>query len=585
VHRITATHGRLSFIFLLLESDEVLGLPGKGEKWLVLAAWPYVHGAPHLGNLIGSVLSADIAARFLRMRGAQVVFVSGSDMHGTPIEVEALKRGVKPEEFAEKNHEYIKALFERWEISFDNYSKTESETHKRFVREFYTRVYENGFVFEDTVQLYYCERDKMFLPDRFIVGTCPYCGYEKAYGDQCENCGRLLEPTLLINPRCAICGSPPVLRTTKHWFFDLPKLQGDLEKYIESNKQLPSNARNMSLQILRDGLKPRALTRDNKWGIPAPFPGAEGKTIYVWMEAVLGYISATIEYFEKRGEPDRWKDFWLDPATKSVYFIGKDNIPFHTLILPALLLASKGGYVLPWTVASTEYLLFRGLKFSKSKRIGIWADEALEVFPVDYWRFALVALRPEVRDTNFTWEEFQRIINNDLNDNIGNFVHRVLVLAQRKFGGEVPEPRSPRGEHFREEIKRRYEQVTQSMESFRFKEALQEILMLSSSGNSLLNNERPWELPADEASGVVFVALHAVKAIAIMLHPIIPSSSQRMWELLGYQDRISEHSWEEALSPVPPGQKLPEPKPLFTKISDEDIKRAVERIEELRAQG
>lgn len=557
-------------------------LLGSREKWLVLAAWPYVHGVPHLGNLIGSILSADVAARYLRMKGAEVVFVSGSDMHGTPIEVEALRRGVSPKDLAEENHRKIKNLFEKWNISFDNYSRTESEVHKRFVQEFYEKVYKNGYVFEDVVQLYYCPKDGLFLPDRFVTGTCPYCGYEKAYGDQCENCGRLLEPTLLLNPRCSICGGAPVLKTTKHWFFDLSKLQRALEEYITKNENLPPNARNMSLQILKDGLKARALTRDNKWGIPAPFPGAEGKTIYVWMEAVLGYISATIELFEQRQQPDRWKDFWLEPTVKSVYFIGKDNIPFHTLILPALLIASGDKYVLPWTVASTEYLLFKGLKFSKSKRVGIWIDEALEVFPVDYWRFALIALRPELRDTNFTWEEFQRIINNDLIDNIGNFVHRVLVLAHRRYNGRVPEPLSKRGERLLEELKKYFDQVTSSMDAFRFKEALTKILAISSAGNAYLNEEKPWELDEWEASGAIYAALQVVKALAVMLYPIVPSSAQRVWNLLGYSDDLSAHLWEEALEPIPPGQFLPEPKPLFSKISDEDIRFAIQKIESLR---
>ncbi|ABL78019.1 methionine--tRNA ligase [Thermofilum pendens] len=555
------------------------------RKWLVLAAWPYAYGVPHLGNLIGSVLSADVAARFLRLAGDEVVFVSGSDMHGTPIEVEALKRGESPKDLAERNHEKIKELFERWEISFDNYSKTESPTHIKFVQDFYRRVYENGYVFSDTVQLYYCPKDKIFLPDRYIVGTCPYCGYDRAYGDQCENCGRLLEPTLLLNPRCAICGSTPELRTTTHWFFDLPKLTDALKRYIEENENLPPNARNMSLQILRDGLKPRALTRDNKWGIPAPFPGAEDKTIYVWMEAVLGYISATIEYFASKGEPEKWKEFWLDPETRSVYFIGKDNIPFHTLILPALLIASGEKYVLPWTVASTEYLLFRGLKFSKSRRIGVWIDEALEVFPADYWRFVLVSLRPEQKDMSFTWEEFLRIVNNDLNDNIGNFVHRVLVLVQRKFGGIAPAPLDFADEDlkFREEILARSREVAEFMYAFRFKEALTHILWLSSSGNSYLNFRKPWELDSESARTPAFLALHAVKALAIMLYPIIPRSSQEMWKLLGYKDDIANHRWHEINEAVPPGQELPSPRPLFRKISEEELKAAVEKIEELRA--
>lgn len=535
-----------------------------------------------MGNLIGSILSADVAARYLRMKGAEVVFVSGSDMHGTPIEVEALKRGISPKDLAENNHSVIQSLFDRWNISFDNYSKTESDVHKRFVHEFYEKVYKNGYVFEDVVQLYYCPKDQLFLPDRFVTGTCPYCGYEKAYGDQCENCGRLLEPTMLLSPRCSICGGTPVLRSTKHWFLDLSKLQNALEEYIRNNENLPSNARNMSLQILKDGLKPRALTRDNRWGIPAPFPGAEGRTIYVWMEAVLGYISATIELFEKKGERDRWKDFWFDHSTRSVYFIGKDNIPFHTLILPALLIASGEKYVLPWTVASTEYLLFRGLKFSKSKRVGIWIDEALEVFPVDYWRFALIALRPEVRDTNFTWEEFQRVINNDLIDNLGNFIHRVLVLAYRRYSGKIPEPGGRRAERLAEELRRYFQQVTFSMDAFRFKEALSKILALSSIGNAFLNEEKPWELDPEEASGIVYTLLQVVKALAVMLSPIIPSSAQRIWSLLGHTDDLASHLWKEALEPLSPGQPLSEPKPLFVKISDDDIKAAVQKIESLR---
>ncbi|MCI4409859.1 MAG: methionine--tRNA ligase [Thermofilum sp.] len=556
------------------------------RRWLICAAWPYVYGVPHLGNLIGSILSADVAARFLRLIGDEVVFVSGSDMHGTPIEVEAIKRGENPKDLAERNHKIIKELFEKWNISFDNYSKTESPVHIKFVQDFYKRVYENGYVFSDKVQMYYCPKDKIFLPDRYIVGTCPYCGYDKAYGDQCENCGRLLEPTLLINPRCAICGSTPELRTTEHWFFDLPRLSQELEKYIKENDNLPPNARNMSLQILRDGLKPRALTRDNKWGIPAPFPGAEGKTIYVWMEAVLGYISATIEYFENKGEPEKWKEFWLNKDTRSVYFIGKDNIPFHTIIFPALLLASKQGYVLPWTVSSTEYLLFKGLKFSKSKRIGIWIDEALEVFPVDYWRFVLLSLRPELRDMNFSWEDFIRIINNDLNDNIGNFIHRVLVITYKKFSGKVPEP----GEYTEEDkslenmIAQYSGEIAESMMNFRMREALGKILQLSSSGNSYLNSRKPWELESKEAATPIYVALHLIKALAIMLYPYIPSSSQKIWNQLGYSDDISAHRWEEIKEPVPVGQTIPEPKPIFRKLTDEDIKKATEKIEELRSQ-
>ncbi len=555
----------------------------KREKWMIFSAWPYVNSIPHLGNLVGSILSADVAARFLRMTGADVVFASGSDMHGTPIEVEAIKMGITPKELAENNHRKFVELFEKWMISFDNYSKTESPVHIEFVQDFYRRVYENGYIFDDIVQMLYCPNDKIFLPDRFVVGTCPYCGYEKAHGDQCENCGRLLEPTMLVDPRCTICGASPVVKSTRHWFFDLPALSEKLEEYVEGNNNLPSNARNMSLQMIRDGLKPRSVTRDNKWGIPAPFPGAEGKTIYVWMEAVLGYVSAVKEYFERRGEPEKWREFWTDKETKTAYFIGKDNIPFHVIILPALLMASGEGYVLPWTVAATEYLLFKGLKFSKSKRHGIWIDEALEVFPLDYWRFALIALRPEVRDTNFTWEEFMRIVNNELNDAIGNYVHRVLTLTYKRFG-QIPEPSAEleEAEKLHETIRGYVDTVKEAMYRFRFKEALSRIVQLAGEGNAYLNRVKPWELGDEEAATALYAALHLVKALALMLSPIIPVGAQRIWEYLGYSDEAAGHLWDEAKEPPAPGAKLVRPKPLFHKVTEEDIRAAVEKIEEMR---
>ncbi|HDD33810.1 MAG TPA: methionine--tRNA ligase, partial [Thermofilaceae archaeon] len=436
---------------------------------MVFSAWPYVNAIPHLGNLIGSVLSADIAARFLRMRGAEVVFASGSDQHGTPVEVEAIKRGVDPKVLADEMHSIVKELFEKWMISFDIYSKTENPVHVKFVREFYRKVYENGYIFDDVVQLLYCPKDEIFLPDRFVEGTCPYCGYPRARGDQCDSCGRLLDPLMLIEPRCVVCGSKPVVRESRHWFFDLPKLAEKLREYIEGNPHFPDNARNMSLQMIREGLKPRSLTRDNKWGIPAPFPGSEGKTIYVWMEAVLGYVSAVKEYFERRGEPGKWREFWLDESTRSVYFIGKDNIPFHTIIFPALLMASGEGYVLPWTVASTEYLMFEGDKFSKSRGIGIWIDEALELLPVDYWRFALVALRPEVRDVNFTWKSFEEVVNSLMNDIIGNFVHRALVLVKRRFSYVIPDPEELRAvdEELLRRVWSKVEETEELMSEFR----------------------------------------------------------------------------------------------------------------------
>ena len=311
-------------------------------KVLVTCAWPYVNYMPHLGTLV-QVLSADVVARYYRLKGEDVVMVSGSDEHGTPIEVEAVRLGISPKQLTDKIHAKVVELFKKWGFSFDNYTRTENPIHKEFVQAYQMKIYNNGYIFTQETEMLYCEKCSRFLPDRFVEGKCPYCGYETARGDQCDACGRLLEPTFLIEPYCTICKSKPIIKKTKQWYFDLPKFSEKLNDYINNNKELPTNARNFSLNLIKEGLKPRAMTRDVNWGIPAPFPGAEGKTFYVWFENVLGYISATVEYFRNRGEPEKWKEYWFNKEAKTLYFVGKDNIPFHVIIFPALLLAS--GYV------------------------------------------------------------------------------------------------------------------------------------------------------------------------------------------------------------------------------------------------
>lgn len=555
------------------------------SKWLICAAWPYINAVPHLGTLIGSVLSADVIARYLRLKGEEVVFVSGSDEHGTPIEVEAIKLKISPKELTDKYHQLVKKLFERWNISFDNYSRTENPIHVDFVRRFYLKLYERGYIYEKEIEMPFCSQCQMFLPDRFIEGECPYCHYKGARGDQCDSCGRLLEPTRLINPRCNICGGKPIIKRTKHWFFDLPKLANELYKYVENNEKLPPNARNMSLAMLREGLKPRAITRDNKWGIPAPFPGSEGKTIYVWMEAVLGYITATIEFFNRRGEENRWKEFWLNEDTKSVYFIGKDNIPFHTIIFPALLIASGENYVLPWTVSSTEYLLFRGEKFSKSRRVGIWIDEALELFPVDYWRFSLLINRPENKDFNFTWEAFKESVNSHLNDTIGNFIHRTLTFIYKNFGSKIPKVNNLFEEDEKEvnKVKGMVQKTEKLLDDFKIRESLITIVSIAAEGNRYLNERAPWDLiktNRDKAAQVMYVAAYIVKVLAVTLYPFIPTSAQKIWNMLGYEGVTRD--WGEAYILPKAGQQIKKPKPVFKKISDEDLKNALQKLEEIR---
>lgn len=553
-------------------------------KFIIGSAWPYVQTVPHIGNMIGSVLSADVYARYLRMREHEVVFVSGSDMHGTPIEVEAIQLGVDPKEYAMRMHEIVSELFKRWNISFDLYTHTHSETHIEFVRKFFEKIYKNNYIFIQEDELPYCPNDKIFLPDRFIIGKCPYCGYERARGDQCERCGRLLEPRLLIEPKCAICGAKPEWRKTKHWYLDLKRLEEPVKRYVENNSELPQNAREMSLSILREGLKARAITRDNRWGIPAPFPGAEGKTIYVWFEAVLGYISAVKEYFEARGEPERWEYFWKDPSTKAVFFVGKDNIPFHVIILPALIFASGEGYTTRLTTSSTEYLTYEGDKISKSRRWGIWIDEALKLMPADYWRFVLVYLRPENRDVDFTWATALDIINKIMNDDVGNFVHRVLSFIKSRMKGVVPAPGASTAEDeaFAAKIQELTKKAEEHYERIELKDALATAVELAREGNRYLNLRAPWQAVKErpeEANTIMYNAYWAVRNVAIIMYPVVPASMERLWQMMGLRPPIL---WREATRRPDPGVALGDVQPLFRRIERAEFERMMEELKRLR---
>jgi methionyl-tRNA synthetase len=555
-------------------------------KVLVTSAWPYINVTPHLGNLVGSVLSADVAARYYRLRGDDVLLVSGSDEHGTPIEVEAIKEGITPKELTDRNHARVADLFKRWGASFDNYTRTESPVHKAFVQETLMKIYRNGYIFSQETEMLYCENDQRFLPDRFVEGKCPYCGYERARGDQCDRCGRLLETTFLIEPHCVICGNTPTVKTTRHWYIDLSRFADQLTKYIKDNQQLPANAKNFSLNWIKEGLKPRAVTRDVEWGIPAPFPGAEGKTIYVWVDAVLGYVSATIEYCKRIGEPEKWREFWFDKTAKTLYFVGKDNIPFHTIILPALLLASGEDYNLPWNVSATEFLQFKGEKASKSLRIGIWIDEALELFPVDYWRFFLIATRPESRDSNFSWDFFVEKINADLNDTFGNFIHRTLTFINSQFSGEIPKPAklTAEDESILQAVREKVESAAQDLKAAKLQSAANTLVAISRVGNQYLNDKEPWNLvktDKEKAATVLYVSAQIVKAIAVVSAPFIPGTAEQLWQTLNLTGSVHKSKWEEALKPLYAGHKIGKPKPLFRKIDAEE-KQLDEKLAQIR---
>ncbi len=444
------------------------------------------------------------------------------------------------------------------------------------------KIEQNGYVFTKEDELTYCPKCQRFLPDRFVEGKCPYCGYEGARGDQCEQCGRLLEPTKLLEAKCAICGASPIIKRSKHWYFDMPKLANKLLAYIEENKQFPDNARNFSINLLKEGLKPRPITRDNKWGIPAPFKGAEDKTIYVWFDAVLGYVSATIEYFKKHGDGDKWKEYWFDKDTKTLYFIGKDNIPFHTLIFPALLMATHEGYNLPWNVCTNEWLIFGGQKSSKSRRIGVWIDEALEMFPVDYWRYTLISIRPETKDSDFTWKIFIEKVNSDLNDTLGNFIHRVLKFINSYFESRIPEPTKldDLDNKTLDAIKNKVNSVSEALSKFQLQAALREAIDLSRIGNRYLNEKKPWEkikTNPEIAANTLYVSAQIVKALSIILEPFIPITAKRIRKLLNLPEKFL---WDDAYKLLPAGHKIEEAKPLFSKIeaSEGELQNMLDKI-------
>ncbi|MHA1973819.1 MAG: methionine--tRNA ligase [Candidatus Hodarchaeales archaeon] len=561
------------------------------QKFVICPAWPYVNAVPHLGTVL-HLLGADIYVRYLRLRGAEVVSATGSDCHGTPIAVAALNEGINPQELVDRNHANIVKLLKLWSIDL-NYSKTANPFHYKWVQDFYRRCFENGYIFSKEVEQLYCEHDRQFLPDRFVEGICPYCGASGARGDQCDapDCGKPLSPVELLEPHCKICGRPPVLRKTTQWYYDFSAFQKPLEEFIKKNHHLPENARKFSLNILSEGLQPRTLTRDLSWGIPADksIPGASGKTIYVWLEAVLGYVSALAELGVKHfKDPDYWKKYWLDQSTKTIFFIGKDNIFFHTLLFPALLLGVKDSYgspfVLPYNVSTTEFLLFDERKFSKSQGIGIWIDDAAKLLPTDYWRYYLAATRPEIRDSTFSWDDFEQRINIDLNDVLGNYIHRVIVLLHKYCEGRVPECHRLNSvdQEFVKAINTIPETVADHFDNFEFKKAVSSIIEFTRSANGYLSLKEPWKAIKTDQSSVdttLSLCAQSLRTLAILLCPIIPKISNHLWKILGQEGKLDHQLLEDAGKlTLKPGTTIKQSKPLFSKI---DIKDLQNRLVEL----
>jgi methionyl-tRNA synthetase len=535
------------------------------KKILVCTAWPYGSGIPHLGNITGSLLPGDVFTRYYKLKGHEAVHVSGTDAHGTKIEFEAFAQKTTPKELSDRIHAKIVELLDRFEIRFENYTTTESPTHKRFVTDIYKQIDSNKYIVSIEEDRAFCEVDQKFLADSFIVGTCPRCGFAHAQGNQCDQCGLLLEPEQLVKPICQICKqSQIVFKKTKNWFLDLTKLEPKLKAYHASHPEWADNVKNFTDGLLKEGLKPRSVTRDIQWGIPAPFAGAQGKVIYVWAEAALGYVSATIEYFEKLGHPERWKEFWFGENVKQVYVQGKDNIPFHTVIFPGQLISSEQGYHLPDQVAASEYLNWIGKqKFSKSRKIGIFWDDALELLEdPTYWRFYLLYLRPEKRDIEFSWEDFDKAVNGILIDNIGNLVNRVVSLAGRKYEGIYPKAQvNPDILKQIERVKSDYER---SIEAGYLTPALRAATDLAVTGNEYIQNNKPWDGNKPE---VILTGLQLIKAIIILLEPFVPAFSRKAYGMLN----LDKPTLADILE-IEPGKALGAAQVLLPKVDVKALK-------------
>ncbi len=542
------------------------------KRVLVCSAWPYGSGMLHLGNLVGCLLSGGVFTRFWRLMGYETLHVSGTDAHGTKIEYEAHRLGISPRELADRVHREIKRVLEEFEVAIDNYTTTESPVHVEFVTQIYREMDANGYIISQEEERAFCNGCSRFLADRFIVGTCPRCGYPAAQGNQCDACGALLEPEELLEPRCAFCGSADIVRKkTRHWYLDLEKLTPKLLEYVRS-RDFQGNVKLFTERMIQEGLRPRAVTRDIEWGIPAPFEGAEGKVIYVWAEAALGYVSATIEYFRNRGEEERWKEFWFGDEVWQVYTQAKDNIPFHTLIFPGQLIASGKGYHLPDQISATEYLNWiGGEQFSKTRRVGIYADEALELLPPVYWRFYLLYNRPEKTDTSFSWEEFDKAVNAVLVDNIANFIHRVLSFVWSRHEGVVPEAETD--PEVAAAIRDTYEFVVKTVEGGSLAPALRKIAQLARVGNEYFQRKAPWKT---QDEGAVASAVHLAKALAIFLEPFIPMFSRTVYDILG----IKERRLADVLTGLPGRALAKKPAPLLEHVDVEDLKRRYEAMKE-----
>ena len=555
------------------------------KRYTITAALPYTNGPIHIGHLAGVYVPADIFARYQRLKNNEVAFICGSDEHGVAISIKAKKEHTTPQAIIDKYHAIIKQSFADFGISFDNYSRTSLPIHHQTASDFFRKLYEQGDFIEEISEQLYDEEAHQFLADRFVIGTCPKCGNPEAYGDQCERCGSSLNATDLIDPKSSITGSKPTLKATKHWFLPLNRYQEFLEKWIlEGHKNdWKPNVYGQVKSWLDDELKPRAVTRDLDWGIPVPVEGAEGKVLYVWFDAPIGYISSTKEWAERVGKD--WRPFWQDKDTELVHFIGKDNIVFHCIIFPAMLKA-EGSYILPTNVPANEFLNLEGNKLSTSKNWAVWLHEYLQDFPnqQDVLRYVLTANAPETKDNDFTWKDFQARNNNELVAIFGNFINRVAVLTQKYYEGEVPAAGALNATDSEtlQQLSELTQKIEQSLERYRFREAQQELMNIARLGNKYLADEEPWKLiktDVERVKTIMYVALQVATALAITSEPFLPFTSEKLKNILQLGTTAWEQVKQNPTALLPTGHKIGVATLLFEKIEDDAIAKQLERLE------
>ena len=548
------------------------------ERKMITAALPYANGPVHIGHLAGVYIPSDVYARFQRRLGKDVAFICGSDEHGIPITIRAKKEGVTPQDIVDKYHEIIKKSFQDLGISFDEYSRTTSKNHYEVSQDFFTTLYNKGKFTEEVSEQYFDEQANEFLADRYIVGTCPNCGNDNAYGDQCEKCGSTLSPSELINPKSALSGNIPVLKETKNWYLPLNEYENFLNEWIiEGHKDdWKSNVYGQVKSWLNDGLKPRAMTRDLNWGVPVPLSGAEGKVMYVWFDAPIGYISFTKEWAEKNGK--NWKDYWQSENTDLIHFIGKDNIVFHCIIFPAMMKA-HGDYKMPKNVPAFEFLNLENDKISTSRNWAVWAHEYVEEFPgqQDVLRYALLSSAPETKDNNFTWKDFQTKNNSELVGIFGNFINRVAVLIHKYYNGIVPEGNTNADEL--KEIEKSAKEIETFLENFEFRNALSALMNLARFGNQFLQTEEPWKTIKDQpekTANSLFIAAQIAVALAQLSEPFMPFSSEKLLKMFNTEKK----NWQNISGVlVESGHQINEASLLFSKIEDDVIEAQIQKLE------